>query len=145
MLSTPTVHDMMVAYAQDAVDHARTSLGVALDYSPDSIQQVEGILEKLYAAMPRGFFARLFGRGPSAQDVSTMCKMYGGYVGEVVRQAGGGEWVFDTEIVPGESTICLRKGDNRIFPPAKVYKRLTNGSEDNVWFYFQVLMKELWK
>ncbi len=23
------------------------------------------------------------------------------------------------------------------FPPAKVYKRLTNGAEDNVWIYYK--------
>jgi hypothetical protein len=145
MGSKPTVHDMMVAYAEDAVEHARTLSGVTLDYSPDSIQHVEGILEELYAAMPRGFFARLFSKEPSAEDVSTMCKLYGGYIGEVLRRTAGGEWTLDTEIVPGESTICLRKGENRVFPPAKVYKRLKKGSEDNVWFYFQVLMKEIWK
>jgi hypothetical protein len=50
-----TVTDMMVAYAQDAVDHAQSSAGVTLDYSPDSIKSVEEILEKLYAAVPRGF------------------------------------------------------------------------------------------
>lgn len=49
------------------------------------------------------------------------------------------------EIAPGETVISLRKGEQRIFPPAKVQKRLVNGSEDNVWFYYQVLMKDLWK
>jgi hypothetical protein len=34
---------MMAAYAQDAVDHAKTAAGVTLDYSPDSIKQVEGV------------------------------------------------------------------------------------------------------
>jgi len=143
--NTPTVGEMMTAYAQDAVHHAKASSDASLDYSPESIPHVEEVLEKLYAAMPRGLFARVFGRGPSANDVATMCKMYGGYIGEVVRRAGGGEWIFDTEIAPGERTICLRKGESRVFPPAKVHKRLTNGSEDNVWFYFQVLMKEHWK
>jgi hypothetical protein len=140
----PTIAEMMAAYAQDAVDHGKSSSDVTLDFSVESIRRVEEILEKLHAASPRGFFGRLFGRGPSAQDVSLVCKMYGGYVGEVIRKAGGGEWVFDTEIVPGENTISLRKGDQRIFPPAKIYKRLTNGSEDNIWVYSQVLLKD-WK
>ena len=144
MEPTPTVADMMVAYAQDAVDHAKTAAGVTLDYSPDSIKRVEGVLETLYAAMPRGL-SRLFRRGPSREDVATMAKMYGGYIGEVVRRTAGGEWVFDTEIAPGETVISLRKGEQRIFPPTKVQKRLANGPEDNVWFYYQVLMKEHWK
>ena len=139
-VGTPTVNDMMVAYAEDAVEHAK-SAGVALDYSPDSIRQVEEVLEKLY---PRGI-SRLIRRGPSVEDTATMAKMYGGYIGEVVRRAAGGEWVLDTEVAPGQTVISLRKGEQRIFPPSKVQKRLANGSEDNVWFYYQVLMKEHWK
>ena len=81
MESAPTVTEMMAAYAKDAIEHARSASGVALDYSPDSIRNVESVLQTLYAALPRGFLGRLFGRGPSAQDLDTVCKMYGGYVG----------------------------------------------------------------
>lgn len=140
----PTVADMMIAYAEDAVDHARSASGVALDYSPESIRNVEAVLQTLYAALPKGFLGRLLRKAPSAQDLDTMCKMYGGYLGEVFRRAGGGEWAFDTEISPGQTVICLRKGDAKVFPPAKVFKRLTNGPEDDVWMYSQVIMKD-WK
>jgi hypothetical protein len=117
---------------------------MALDYSPESIRNAEAVLEKLHAALPKGFLGRLLGKGPSPDDLDKMSKMYGGYVGEVIRQAGGGEWVFDTEIMRGQKVICLTKGDMKIWPPAKVYKRLTNGPEDNVWHYSQVIMKD-WK
>lgn len=40
--------------------------------------------------------------------------------------------------------LCLRKGDTKIWPPAKVGKRLTNGPEDNVWMYSQVILED-WK
>ena len=69
---------MMTAYAQDAVEHARSACAITLDYSPESVKQVETVLEKLYAEQPRGFFARLLGKGPSAETVDTICKMYGG-------------------------------------------------------------------
>ena len=144
MEPTPTVADMMSAYAEDAVAHARSSSGVTLDYSSESVRHVEEVLEALYAAIPRGFVARLLGRGPSVDDLWTMSKMYGGYVGEVIRRAAGGEWMLDEEVVPGAGTICLRRDANRVFPPAKVHKRLTNGPEDNVWHYFRIVM-ESWK
>jgi hypothetical protein len=144
MSSKPTVADMMTAYAQDAVDHARAN-GVALDYSLDSAKQVEKLLATLYAAIPRGTLSRIFKRGPSDEDITAMSKMYGGYVGEVIRRARGGEWTFDKEISPGHTVISLRDGDKSIFPPAKVYKRLVNGAEDNVADYVQVLVDELWK
>ena len=144
-MEKPSVKDMMVAFSQDAVDHAKTSAGVTLDYSLESIRQVEAILQELYEAMPRGVLGRLFHKGPSADDVATVCNMYGGYLGEVVRRSGGGEWALDTEGAPGEKAVCLRKGDKRVCPPAKVYERLTNGEADNVWSYFQVLIKEQWR
>jgi len=81
----PTVTDMMVAYAQDAVDHAKSSSSINLDYSPESIRQVEAVLDSLYAAIPRGL-SRLFRHGPSQEDMFTMAKMSGGYIGEVVRR-----------------------------------------------------------
>jgi hypothetical protein len=133
---------MMVAYAQDAVDHAKSSSDITLDYSPESIRRVEEVLERLYAALPRGWLGRMFGKGPSAQDIWKVSKMYGGYVGEVVRRAAGGEWDIDTEIVRGQDTLSLRKGNKRIWPPSKVNKRLVNGPEDNVWHYTQVILKD---
>lgn len=132
----------MAAYAQDAVDHAKGSSDITLDYSPESIRRVEEVLERLYAALPRGVLSRMLKKGPSAQDIWNVSKMYGGYVGEVVRRVAGGEWAIDSEIVQGQDTLCLRKGDKRIWPPSKVHKRLTNGPEDNVWFYSQVILKD---
>jgi hypothetical protein len=88
MADKPTVTEMMIAYAQDAVDHAQASSGVALDYSFDSIRGVEEILEKLRAALPRGCWGKLFGKGPSKQDVDQVCKMYGGYLGVATGQPG---------------------------------------------------------
>ena len=68
--------------------------------------------------------------------------MYGGYVGEMLRRSSGGEWYIDRSIVPGQATIGLRNGDQAIWPPSKVGKRLVNGPEDNVWHYFQVVSQE---
>ena len=126
-------------YAADAVDHARSAFGVELDFTPESVERVETMLSELHAAMPRGFFARVLGRGPSEDDVATMAKMYGCYVGEVLRRAAGGAWVIDPE-----TYLTLTKDDARLFPPMKVHKRLKNGPEDNVWHYFTVILNEHW-
>ena len=69
MQRQPTVADMMAAYAEDAIDHAQSALGIALDYSPESIRNVETVLQELHAAMPKGFLGRLIGRGPSPDDL----------------------------------------------------------------------------
>ena len=74
MTDTPTVTDMMVAYSEDAVDHARTSSGVVLDYTPESVERVETILREMYSGIPKGFFARIFKRGPTQEMIWSMCK-----------------------------------------------------------------------
>ena len=38
-----------------------------------------------------------------------VAKMYGGYVGEVFRESGGGEWFLDEEIMPGLAIPGLQK------------------------------------
>jgi hypothetical protein len=79
MSVTPTVSDMMVAYAQDAVDHARAQ-GVTLDYSHESVRTVEELLATIYNARPKGLLSRLFSRGPTQETLLTLAKMYGGSI-----------------------------------------------------------------
>lgn len=133
---------MMAAYAMDAVDHARNAFERDLDYSHKSVEAVEAILDMIYRSRSKGLFARLFRRGPSYEVLWTFSKMYGGYVGEVLRRAGGGQWYIDEHTMPGQKTLGLRKGGHLLWPPSKVEKRLTNGPEDNVWHYFQVVARE---
>ena len=136
MSETPTVADMTAAFALDAIDHAKAVASVELDFTAESIGQVEDILTKLHDALPKGFFSKLFKSGPSESDILTMSKMYGSYLGEVLRRVRGGEW----KLIDGQ--VTLTNGDERIWPIAKVYKRITNGGEDNVAVYFKVLVEE---
>jgi hypothetical protein len=121
---------MMEAYAEDAVDHARQRFHLTLDYSDESVNLVEGLLDKLHREFPRGI-KRLFKRPPSQEVIATIAKMYRGYVGEVVRRNHGGEWRVQSN-VPGVDgpVIAFRVRGGTWFLPAKVYKRVLNGSED---------------
>lgn len=139
-MSEPTVTDIMSAYAADAVVFAKENFNFTLDYSYESVEQVETIAETLYASRPKGFWAKLFRSGPSREDVQIVCKMLGGYIGEVFRRLKGGEWVIHEE----SGTVSFRHGATSIFPPAKVHDRLTLGDEDNLWIYFRLVLAEPW-
>jgi hypothetical protein len=143
-MTEATIADVMQAYAQDAVDFARDQFQVNLDFSENSIEQVEKILATLHNTLPKGVLGKLFKRRPSQEQIGEMAKGWGGYVGEVIRQHWGGEWTTETAAYPGK-VITLRVLDSDIFPIAKVYKRLTNGTEDNVWHYYQVLKQDFEK
>lgn len=136
-----TVADMMAAYAEDAVELARNQFGIDLDYSEASVQRVEEILDSLYRQRPSGPLVRLFRRGPSEEALRQHCYGWGGYIGEVMRRHWSGEWRDRSAIAPG-AIITMRVGDADVYPAEKVRKRLTNGMEDDVWSYFQVLRQQ---
>jgi hypothetical protein len=137
------VNDMMVAYAEDAVEYA-AHLKKNLDYSKESVQVVEEICTLLYSSIPKGFVAKLFKKTPSEETILQMSKMMGGYVGEVIIKNYGGSWDIEDFMNQGNTTV-LTIGETKIFPVARVYKRLKNGSEDNVYHYFHYLAESLKK
>ncbi len=120
------------AYALDAVDLARDNFGNTLDWSDASVSSVEDMLAELYTQ--RGV-AR-----PSEDQVWTVAKAFGSYIGEVFRRNHGATWGMTS--VNGEALPGIQ-GSNScalFWPWSKVFGRLSNGSEDNVWTYYQVLM-----
>jgi len=137
-----TISDVMQAYAEDAVDLARQRYSIDLDYSEASVKDVEAILTTMYYALPTDLLSRLLRRRPTDEQIWQMAKVWGGYVGEVMRRQWGGEWVTETKAQPG-TVITLRIRGDDIFPPATVHKRLVSGPADSVWHYYQVLKKEL--
>lgn len=136
-MSTLTIADVMQAYSEDAVELARERFKVNLDFSEDSLKQVEEILAILHNALPKGK-AKLIKRGPSKEDIIQMAKIWAGYVGEVMRRRWGGEWTLESA-AHGEGVITLRVSGTEIYPVAKVYKRLVEGPEENIWHYYQIL------
>lgn len=42
-----------------------------------------------------------------------------------------------------EPVVTLRVLGSDIFPPAKAFKRIINGAEDNIWHYYFVLKHDL--
>jgi hypothetical protein len=140
-MSEATITDVMQAYAQDIVDLASEQFQTNLDFSESSLEQVEEILARLYNSLPKSALGKLFRRGPSQDQIWQMAKAWGGYIGEVIRRRWGGEWTTETAAHPG-IVVTLRVLDIDIFPSAKAYKRLTNGPEDNIWHYYQVLKQD---
>ncbi|MBK9194584.1 MAG: hypothetical protein IPO17_06255 [Flavobacteriales bacterium] len=144
MNTSPAVDDMMEAYAADAVDNAHQTLGITLDFTYESVRLVEDILSQLHRTIPHGVW-RFIRRGPSRETMDLICKMYGGYIGEVVRKTSGGTWAFEDAFASGPLITLNLSSGAKIFPPSKVWKRLNDGPGDNVWSYFKVVTEEFRK
>jgi hypothetical protein len=125
-----SVTAMAGAYAEQAVQKAR-EFNTQLDYSENSLMEVEVILAQLALQLPEGDAA------------GETCKMWGSYLGEVVRRRFGGEWSVET--YPGKqfATLTLSIGGNKLFPTMKVHRRLTQGEDDNVWLFYKMIKARL--
>ena len=137
LVAVPT-HDsvdaMVHAYAEQAVLLAR-EFHAQLDFSENSLMEVEAVLAELAREMPKD--------KPSAEDVSEICKVWGSYLGEVVRRRFGGEWSIET--YPGKdfATLTLNVNGNRLFPSIKIHRRLTEGEGENVWSFYRMVKTRL--
>ena len=132
----------MLSAANSAVEHARKYWSTELDFSPTSVEDIELILARMHESIPRRFYQRLYKRGPTPGQMATLSLAYGAYLGEVIRRKFGGAWMM--EDVNGEPAVALVfTPQAKIFPPAKVWKRLNDGEEDNVWSFYQLLSEKL--
>jgi len=121
--------------AAEAVKDASENNHVQLNYSVDSIKQVEQVLGGLhdqYAKNP----ASVSAKGPGSA--------YGAYIGEVIRRTEpGAHWQRDGEM--GEKTYPIVWGPTQghSYPMAWCAHRIENGPEDNVWMKYYALKNNL--
>jgi hypothetical protein len=131
-----SLDSMVHSYARQAVALAH-EFHAQLDFSENSLMEVETILARLSREMPQS--------KPSSDDVSEICKIWGSYLGEVVRRRFGGDWSIET--YPGKqfATLTLTVNGNKLFPSMKVHRRLTEGETDNVWTFYKMVKTRLEK
>ena len=137
-----TLGEMMQEYAEKAVELAR-DFHVQLDFTENSVQALEQILAQLHEEH-RAFTA---GRSSPEQAVEeqmvTMCKLWGGYLGEVVRRRWGGDWAMESYPGANFATLTLNVRGGKLFPSMKIYRRLTEGPADNVWSFYERVRSKL--
>lgn len=120
---------MAEAYADRAVTAAQ-AMNTPLDFTEHSLIVLEQILDGLCRRAEGG-------------DLNESCKMWGSYLGEVMRRHYGGEWSIET--YPGKqfATLTLSIHGNKIFPTMKIHRRLTAGESDNVWQFYEMIKARL--
>jgi hypothetical protein len=120
------------AYARDTIRYALAHFQRELDGTDDSIGHVEAILHR--------FHERFLIDKPTEQEVFEFAKGFGSY-GEVYRNNHGATWgivTLEGETYPGlEATNGVR-----FWPWARAQKRITDGPEENMWHYYQLLVEK---
>jgi len=134
MSNGPSEADVIAA-AQQAIGFAQQHFQLMLDYSDKSIQDVESVLAQFHDDLPKSVFQRMFRPAPPPEKISQTVVEFGSYVGEALRRRlTGSRWEKDTS--GDQIVLCLTDGERKIWPHAKVHKRIVNGPEDNIWHYF---------
>lgn len=121
--------------ANEAVKDAREQNHIKLDYSVESIKNVEQILGALH---------NQYTKDPSTISAKGLGSAYGAYIGEVIRRSEpGAHWQRDDET--GEKSYPIIWGPTlgHSYPMAWCYHRILNGDEDNVWVKYRALKEGL--
>lgn len=126
MADFQSIAEMMQSCADRAVKIAHERFGFDLDYSEDSIESLETILSSVSSNL------NLY----ENEQVEEQVKLWGGYLGEVVRRYWNGGW--DLIQYPGgvAAVPTLVISGSQLYPLMKIYRRLTMGDSENVWSFY---------
>lgn len=136
-----SVTEQMTAIADDAIRLAHEQYAVELDYSGESVAAVEEVLDHFRDSLPKAKDRALTLDRAARREISTMASLFGAYIGEVLRSEFGGEWRVQRSD-EGEEVVLAVK-DEVLQPPGRVFQRLLEGSERDVWNYYQVTANRL--
>ena len=106
------------------------SYGLDLDYSPDSLRQ----LEQLIGAH--------FGPGSADANAALIVSM-GCYVGEVIIRSHGGRWAPNEEFFNQPAVVIEGKLQTHTFPIGRVWKRFEYGNDQSLVAYYGEVQRTL--
>jgi hypothetical protein len=114
----------MPRFAAEIIDAAKEISGVTLDYSVASLAVVDAILAEMHAD------------GVTTEQVGETVFGFGAYVGEVFVRHAAGKWAVDPRF--GGIPVVMLPGDSVCNPIGKSFKRVDQGEEHNLPYFFQV-------
>ncbi|HTH42561.1 MAG TPA: hypothetical protein VL498_05320 [Terracidiphilus sp.] len=129
--SFPDLGAMMEGYARAAVELAGSEFGQKLDFTADSIDSLDDILVRV-------------GESPEL-EMDFEVRLWGSYLGEVLRLRYAGSWEM-TQYPGGVAAVpAVDLRGSRLFPLMKVYRRLTEGEEEDLRTFFSMVTERLGK
>ena len=125
----PNLGAMMEGYAKAAVETAQSDYRQTLDYSADSISTLDEIIV-------------LLSDSPEI-DLDFESRLWGSYLGEVIRSRYAGSWEM-TQYPGGQLAVpAVEVRGSRLFPLMKIYRRLTNGEEEDLRTFYNMVIERL--
>lgn len=119
-------------FAADVVKAVKENEGVELDYSVKSLETIDGLV------------GRFRENGCTVEDMEITLFIFGCYVGEVFVRNAGATWRAATQDEIDNwcgFPLLLDLGEASLNPIGKVFKRLENGDEDYLPYFYQCFHK----
>jgi len=134
--SFPDLDTMMAAYAASAVEVAREDYRQKLDYNSEASESMvafEAVLSELAEKRELDY------------DYDYEVKLWGSYLGEVLRRRYAGTWEM-TQYPGGVAAVpAVEVRGSRLFPLMKVYRRITMGDAESIAAFFDMVTERLGK
>jgi hypothetical protein len=129
-LKFPPTPEFAAQHAELMVQAAKDVSGVDLDFSPESIATVDEIVEQLRQD------------GVTEEQVGETLFGFGCYLGEVLVRRNGAVWRASDDTPMRDAAgfqMVVDLGSDRFCNPiGKVFKRLANGQEDSLPYFYQL-------
>lgn len=129
--SYPDLGSMMEGYARAAAEFAKREFKQKLDFTSESIDGLDEILV-------------LVSESPEL-DVDFEARLWGSYLGEVLRRRYAGSWEMTQYPGGAVSVPSVDVRGSRLFPLMKVYRRLTAGEEEDLRAFYAMVTERLGK
>ena len=110
--------------------HAQEEFSLDLDYSPDTLSQLDTLIDSKF--------------GPGSADLhSALIVQMGCYVGEVVARSFHGAWRADEELFHSPAIVIDGRLQARTFPLSRVWQRFEYGTDKSLAEYYSELTRTL--
>jgi hypothetical protein len=118
------INKEMKEVADYAINAGKERFRQELDYSEQSIDKLDNLLEQAYQS-----FSNLPKNKKTSNSLTLTAYIWGSYLGEFIRVKWGGTW----KLKGSERLISIKK--NRFSPIRFVYQKITSHPEFSVEYY----------
>lgn len=129
------VNPQLEKVAQGAVQYAKQTFNLDLDYSLTSLS-ILGIVLTTLSGKKRS-------ENIAQEKVTSWMRVYGSYLGEIVRQKWGGDWIREIDKLNNRSAVYLSSKGTKINPFAPVQKALDLGNINDIYLFIEESRKRL--
>lgn len=125
----PDLSAMMESYARAAIERARIDYKLKLDFTAASVEMLDDAVTRAADA--------------PELNLDFEVRLWGSYLGELLRRRYEGVWEM-TQYPGGLAAVpAVEVRGSKLFPLMKIFRRLTDGNEDDLSTFYQMVTERL--